>query len=215
MKLIFLGPPGAGKGTQADKLSSMMDIPHISTGDIFRNAIKTGTPLGLKAKSFMDKGLLVPDDIVVGIVEERLKMPDCEKGFILDGFPRTVPQAEALDNVLKATNTNLYAVINVEVSEDELIERLTGRRICGKCGATYHMKFNPPKDTAKCDECDGELVQRDDDKLETVKKRLNVYDQQTQPLIDYYKNTGLLKTVNGEKDIEQVFQDIAAMLRRD
>lgn len=213
MRLIFLGPPGAGKGTQAEKLSGAMGIPHISTGDIFRNALKNKTSLGLQAKSFMDKGLLVPDDIVVGIVEERLKMQDCERGFILDGFPRTLLQAKALDDVLKAMGASLDAVINVDVSDAELIERLTGRRVCRQCGATYHMKFNPPKTAGICDECGGELIQRDDDKLETVKKRLDVYKDQTQPLIDYYEKTGLLKTVNGEKDIDLVYSDITDILQ--
>lgn len=215
MRLIFLGPPGAGKGTQAEKISKEFELPHVSTGDIFRKALKEGTELGLKAKNYMDKGLLVPDDVVVAIVEERLKQEDCEKGFILDGFPRTVPQAEALDMSMKALNRSIDHVINISVSKEELIERLTGRRVCSKCGATFHLKYNAPKEEGICDVCGGELIQRDDDKIETVNERLNVYNEQTQPLIEYYKQKKLLRTVDGEKGIDKVFEEISEILRGD
>ncbi|MDI3533679.1 MAG: adenylate kinase [Thermosediminibacterales bacterium] len=215
MRLIFLGPPGAGKGTQAEKISKEFELPHVSTGDIFRKALKEGTELGLKAKNYMDKGLLVPDDVVVAIVEERLKQEDCEKGFILDGFPRTVPQAEALDMSMKELNRSIDHVINISVSKEELIERLTGRRVCSKCGASFHIKYNTPKEEGVCDICGGELIQRDDDRIETVNERLNVYNEQTQPLIEYYKQKKLLRTVDGEKGIDKVFEEISKILRGD
>lgn len=215
LNIIFLGPPGAGKGTQAKKIAEEFDIPHISTGDIFRKNLKGGTELGLKAKAYMDKGLLVPDEIVVAIVEDRLKEPDCREGFILDGFPRTVIQAEALDRVLEKLKTRITHVINVEVSRNELIDRLTGRRVCKACGATYHMKYDPPQKPEVCDKCGGPLIQRDDDKVETVEKRLDVYEKQTQPLIEFYKNMGLLRTIDGMQPIEEVFENIKGVLGSD
>ncbi|AFL98910.1 MULTISPECIES: adenylate kinase [Desulfitobacterium] len=208
MRAILMGPPGAGKGTQAADLMSRYQIPHISTGDMFRAAIKAGTALGMKAKEYMDAGSLVPDEVTIGIVAERLAEPDCSKGFLLDGFPRTVAQADALDKILAKLKMNLDGVINIEVPEAKLLERLTGRRICRQCGATYHMVFNPPASEAVCDKCGGELYQRSDDTLETAKNRLQVYNDQTQPLIDYYREKGLLREINGDQDIAQVLQDI-------
>lgn len=209
-----MGPPGAGKGTQAADLVKKYQIPHISTGDMFRAAIKSGTALGLKAKEYMDAGQLVPDEVTIGIVAERLAEDDCSKGFLLDGFPRTVPQADALDKILKDLNMELDGVINIEVPEDKLIERLTGRRICRKCGATYHLVFNPPTAENVCDQCSGELYQRSDDTLETAKNRLQVYNDQTQPLIDYYRQKGYLKEINGDQDIAKVLQDIEKALEK-
>lgn len=214
MRAILMGPPGAGKGTQAADLVKKYQIPHISTGDMFRAAIKSGTALGLKAKEYMDAGQLVPDEVTIGIVAERLAEDDCSKGFLLDGFPRTVPQADALDKILKDLNMELDGVINIEVPEDKLIERLTGRRICRKCGATYHLVFNPPTAENVCDQCSGELYQRSDDTLETAKNRLQVYNDQTQPLIDYYRQKGYLKEINGDQDIAKVLQDIEKALEK-
>ncbi|RKD34133.1 adenylate kinase [Thermohalobacter berrensis] len=212
MRLILLGPPGAGKGTQASGIVKKYDIPHISTGDIFRKNIKEGTELGKKAKEYMDKGLLVPDEIVVAIVKDRIIEDDCKNGFLLDGFPRTVAQADALDEELQNLGLELDKVINIDVNKDVLIERAIGRRICKKCGATYHVKFNPPKVEGKCDECGGELYQRKDDTEETVSKRIEVYLEQTKPLIDYYEEKGLLVNVDGEQDIGKVFSDIVNAL---
>ncbi|MEL1135358.1 adenylate kinase [Desulfitobacterium sp. THU1] len=211
MRAILMGPPGAGKGTQAADLITRYQIPHISTGDMFRAAIKAGTALGIKAKEYMDAGSLVPDEVTIGIVAERLAEPDCSKGFLLDGFPRTVAQADALDKIISDLKMNLDGVINIEVPETKLLERLTGRRICRQCGATYHMVFNPPASEA-CDKCGGELYQRNDDTLETAKNRLQVYNDQTQPLIDYYREKGLLKEINGDQDIAKVLQDIVKAL---
>lgn len=208
MRLVLLGPPGAGKGTQAANIINKYQIPHISTGDIFRKNIKEGTELGKKAKEYMDKGLLVPDEIVVAIVKDRLTEDDCKNGFLLDGFPRTVAQADALDAELKEMGVALDKVINIDVSKENLIERAVGRRICKECGQTYHIKFNPPKVENKCDICGGELYQRKDDTIETVTKRIEVYLEQTKPLIDYYKNKGILVDINGEQSIEKVFADI-------
>jgi len=210
MKVVLLGPPGAGKGTQAVKISEKFHIPHISTGDIFRKAFKDQTELGVKAKAYVDKGLLVPDEIVVAIVEERLRHDDCSNGFLLDGFPRTLAQAEALDEKVL-----LDFVINIDVPMDALTERLTGRRVCRDCGATYHIKTMPSAKDGICDTCDGELYQRDDDKVDTVLNRLNVYNQQTKPLIEYYRKKGLLENIDGEQDIEKVFADICAVLGRE
>lgn len=212
MRLILLGPPGAGKGTQASGIIEKYNIPHISTGDIFRKNIKDGTPLGTKAKEYMDKGLLVPDELVVDLVEDRLQQQDCKAGFLLDGFPRTVNQAEKLDEVLAKMGVALDKVVNVEVDKEILVERAVGRRICKTCGATYHVKFNPSKEDSKCDKCEEALHQRADDNEETVSKRIRVYVEQTQPLIDYYKNKGIIATINGQQEISKVFSDIVVAL---
>lgn len=212
MRLILLGPPGAGKGTQAAKITGKYNVPHISTGDIFRKNIKEGTELGKKAKEYMDKGLLVPDELVVAIVEDRLKEDDCKNGFLLDGFPRTVNQAEALDKVLANMNVSLENVINIEVDKEKLVERAVGRRICRDCGLAYHVKFNKTQDEGKCDSCGGELYQRNDDKEETVSKRIEVYLNETAPLIDYYSNKGTLVNIDGEHHIDKVFEEIVAAL---
>ncbi|NLW40370.1 MAG: adenylate kinase [Tissierellia bacterium] len=212
MRLILLGPPGAGKGTQASAIVKRYDIPHISTGDIFRENIKKGTELGLKAKSYMDKGLLVPDDLVISIVKNRLLEDDCKKGFLLDGFPRTLSQGEALDEVLKDMGLELTRVINIDVEKEVLIERAIGRRVCKECGATYHIKFSPPKEEDVCDKCGGRLFQRDDDTKETIEKRIQVYTEQTKPLIDYYTKKGLILNIDGSKSIESIFQDIVDSL---
>ncbi len=212
MRILLMGPPGAGKGTQAEKLTEILNIPHISTGDMFRKAIKEQTDLGKKAKSFMDQGELVPDEVTVGIVKDRIKEEDCENGFLLDGFPRTVVQADALGKMLEDLGIKLDSVINIEVPFEELIGRLTGRRICKSCGATYHMIFNPPKVEGVCDKCGGELYQRDDDTEETAKNRLQVYEKQTAPLLEYYNNTGLLVNVNGNQSMEEVLAEILKVL---
>ncbi|UOR10589.1 adenylate kinase [Halobacillus amylolyticus] len=208
MNLILMGLPGAGKGTQAEKIVEKYNIPHISTGDMFRLAIKEGTTLGQEAKSYMDKGELVPDEVTIGIVRERLSKPDCQKGFLLDGFPRTIAQAEALENLLKDMNESVDYVLHIDVPKDQLIERLTGRRVCPTCGATYHIAFNPPKEEGKCDHDGSELIQREDDQPETVKKRLEVNVEQSQPLLNFYQDKGYLVTYNGDRDIDLVFQDI-------
>lgn len=207
-----MGLPGAGKGTQAEKIVQKYNIPHISTGDMFRQAMKDGTELGLKAKSFMDKGELVPDEVTVGIVRERLSKADCKEGFLLDGFPRTVAQAESLELILTDLNKTLDYCINIDVDKNVLMERLTGRRICKSCGATYHLVFNPPQKEDVCDRCGGELYQRADDNPETVENRLEVNLKQTKPLIEFYAEKGYLKTINGLQEIEQVFADIDKLL---
>ncbi|RQD74031.1 MAG: adenylate kinase [Candidatus Syntrophonatronum acetioxidans] len=212
MRLILLGPPGAGKGTQAERIVKKYNIPHISTGDIFRAALREGTEMGMKAKSYMDKGQLVPDDIVVGVVTERIRKPDCKKGFLLDGFPRNVNQAEALDKVAEYMNIKIDGVINVDVPDEELVDRLTGRRMCKSCGASFHVKFKPPKVRNVCDHCGGELYQRDDDTVETANERLEVYHSQTSPLIDYYSKQGVLIDINGNQDMEMVFSEITKAL---
>ncbi|HHV64498.1 MAG TPA: adenylate kinase [Peptococcaceae bacterium] len=212
MNLILMGPPGAGKGTQAERLIEYYNIPHISTGDMFRAAIKAQTPLGMKAKEYMDAGALVPDEVTIGIVADRLAQDDCKNGFLLDGFPRTAAQADALAKILSDLNMSLDGVLNIEVPDDILLERLTGRRVCKKCGATFHLVFNPPKEQNVCDKCGGELFQRSDDTLETAKNRLKVYNQQTEPLIAYYSKQGLLKRIRGDQEIEQVFQSILDVL---
>ncbi len=213
MLVILMGPPGAGKGTQAEKLAKEFALPHISTGDIFRSAVKEGTEMGKKAKEYMDKGELVPDEIVIGIVKERLAKPDCNDGALLDGFPRTVEQAEALDEVLEELKLKISDVVSVDVQEEELINRLTGRRVCRSCGATYHIKFNPPKVRNICDHCSGELYQRSDDTIDTVKERLAIYRKQTMPIIEYYEQKDLFFGVDGSRSINDVFVDIVAHLQ--
>ena len=214
MKLILLGPPGAGKGTQAANIIETFSIPHISTGDIFRKNIKDGTELGKKAKEFMDRGELVPDTLVVEIVEDRLKAEDCKSGFLLDGFPRTVFQAQALDKVLENMGSGLDYIINVVVDPDILVERAVGRRICRNCGSTYHIKYNPPKAESVCDKCSGELYQRSDDNADTVTNRIRVYMDETSPLIEYYQVKGNLINVDGQQDIDKVFDDILKAIGR-
>ncbi|EGC2539526.1 adenylate kinase [Listeria monocytogenes] len=212
MKLVLMGLPGAGKGTQAEQIVEKYNIPHISTGDMFRAAMKNNTELGKKAKSFMDNGDLVPDEVTNGIVRERLAEDDAKNGFLLDGFPRTVEQAEELENILNDLGTELDAVINIEVDKDVLMKRLTGRWICRTCGKTYHEIYKPPKVPGKCDLDGGELYQRDDDKKETVEKRLNVNMKQTKPLLDFYSEKGKLHNINGEQDIKDVFVDVEKIL---
>lgn len=208
MKLVILGPPGAGKGTQAENIIEKYGIVHISTGDIFRENIKNNTELGLKAKSYMDAGKLVPDDVVIEIVQDRISKDDCKNGFLLDGFPRTVQQAVSLDAELDKMDTKLDRVVNIEVDPSILVERAVGRRVCPECKATYHVKFNPPKVEGKCDNDNSDLIQRADDNEETVKTRIDVYTKQTSPLIDYYKAQGLLLDIDGTNDIDKVFEDI-------
>lgn len=208
MKIIMLGAPGAGKGTQAKKIAEKYDIPHISTGDIFRANIKNGTELGTKAKAFMDQGLLVPDELVVDLVVDRVNQEDCSKGYVLDGFPRTIPQAEALDKALNAIGQKMDYAINIEVPDENIVRRMSGRRACINCGATYHIVNVPSKIEGICDSCGGELILRDDDKPETVLKRLSVYHEQTQPLIQYYTTAGILVEVDGTISTEDVFQAI-------
>lgn len=212
MNLIFLGAPGAGKGTQAKMLADRYGIPHISTGDIFRANIKNNTPLGQKAKAYMDAGQLVPDELVVDLVIDRIKNADCMKGFIFDGFPRTIPQAEALTNALNNQNEKIDYAIEVAVPDDNIINRMGGRRACVGCGATYHVEFNPPKVEGICDKCGAKLILRDDDKPETVKERLQVYHAQTQPLIDFYAAKGAHVAIDGTQDIMKVFEDICKVL---
>ena len=212
MKIIMLGAPGAGKGTQAKKIAERYSIPHISTGDIFRTNIKNGTKLGKKAKAYMDEGALVPDDLVVDLVVDRFKNPDCANGYVLDGFPRTIPQAEALDAALNAIGGTIDFAINVEVPDGNIINRMAGRRSCIGCGATYHIKYNPSKVEGVCDVCGEKLILRDDDQPETVKNRLSVYHDQTQPLIDFYSKKGVLAEVDGMKDMDDVFNAIVIIL---
>ncbi|MBY0121938.1 adenylate kinase [Bacillus sp. S/N-304-OC-R1] len=212
MNLVLMGLPGAGKGTQAEKIVAKYGIPHISTGDMFRAAIKDETELGLQAKSFMDKGELVPDEVTIGIVRERLSKGDCQKGFLLDGFPRTVAQAEALENILAGLNKQINYVINIDVDNSILMERLTGRRICKDCGATYHLVFNPPAKEGVCDRCNGELYQRADDNEATVKNRLDVNIKQTKPLLDFYETKGYLRNIDGQQEIDKVFLDVNQLL---
>lgn len=213
MNLLIMGPPGAGKGTQAERMVKELNITHISTGDMFRAAIADGTEMGLKAKAYMDKGELVPDEVVIGMVKERLQQDDCKAGFLLDGFPRTVAQAKALDVTLDELSIKLDNVVNIEVPLDKLMARLTGRRVCKGCGASYHVLFNPPAEDAKCNSCGGELYQRSDDNEESVGTRLNAYMEKTQPLIDYYKEKGILKDINGDQDINLVLEDILAAVK--
>lgn len=212
MKIVMLGAPGAGKGTQAKKLAAKYGIPHISTGDIFRANIKNGTELGKKAKTYMDQGLLVPDELVVDLVIDRFKQDDCKNGYILDGFPRTIPQAEELDEALKKVNDAIQNAIDINVPDINIIRRMSGRRACLNCGATYHIENIPPKIKDICDVCGNELVLREDDKQETVEKRLKVYHEQTKPLIEYYRNKGILKTIDGTKDIGESFDEIVKIV---
>lgn len=213
MNIVFMGPPGAGKGTQAERIVTSYRIPHISTGDAFRAAMKQGTPLGLEAKRYVDQGLLVPDEITNGIVRERLQEKDCETGFLLDGFPRTISQAEALDGMLTGMGKQIDHVIDLHVDRSQLLARLTGRRICRSCGATYHVLFNPPAKEGVCDKCGGELYQRSDDTEEKVGTRLDEYINKTAPLLDYYQSKGKLRQVNGEQDIDAVTEEIHSILR--
>mgnify|MGYP001128273410 CR=1 FL=1 len=212
MKLIMLGAPGAGKGTQAKKIAGKYNIPHISTGDIFRANIKNGTELGKKAQSYMDQGLLVPDELVCDLVVDRIQQEDCKNGYVLDGFPRTIPQAESLTAALEKLGTKIDYAINVEVPDENILKRMGGRRACLACGATYHVEFNAPKAADVCDVCGAGLVLREDDKPETVQKRLDVYHEQTQPLIDYYTKAGVLAEVDGTRDMEEVFKAIIELL---
>ena len=212
MKIIMLGAPGAGKGTQAKQIAAKYAIPHISTGDIFRANIKNGTELGRKAKEYMDQGMLVPDELTCDLVMDRIAQEDCERGFVLDGFPRTIPQAEALTNALTKIGQSMDFAIDVDVPDENIVNRMGGRRACLNCGATYHLVFNPTKTEGVCDACGNPTVLRDDDKPETVLKRLSVYHDQTQPLIDYYKKQNILKSVDGTKPMNEVFSDIVAIL---
>ena len=211
MKIVLLGPPGAGKGTQAKSISNRYSIPHISTGDIFRKNISEETPLGIEAKQYMDNGQLVPDEVTINMVKDRLQDSDCKNGYLLDGFPRTVSQAEALQEFLEGRNESLDCALLIDVPRDFILERMTGRRVCPSCGASYHIKFNPAKD-GKCELCGSEVVQRKDDTAETVAERLDVYENQTQPLIDYYKEKKLLSQVDGTKAINEVFEQICDIL---
>lgn len=212
MNIILLGPPGAGKGTQAKMLVERYGIPQISTGDILRAAVKEGTKMGKEAKSYMDKGELVPDKVVIGIVEERIQQPDCDKGYMLDGFPRTVPQAEALDRMLNNLSSQIDHVVSIEVDNKELVKRLTGRRTCRDCGAGFHIMFDPPKQEGVCDKCGGELYQRDDDNVATVTSRLEVYEAQTLPLIDYYQAQDKVRSIDGVGEIKGIFGRITQVL---
>ena len=212
MKIVMLGAPGAGKGTQAIKIADKYDIPHISTGDIFRANIKGGTELGQKAKSYIDKGELVPDEVTIGMLLDRIAQDDCKNGYVLDGFPRTIPQAESLTEALKSQGDQIDFALNIDVPDEAIIERMSGRRACPKCGATYHIVYAAPKTENICDKCGTELIIRSDDKPETVKDRLNVYHQQTEPLIAYYKIAGVLREVDGTQDLPKVFEDVVAIL---
>lgn len=214
MYILLMGPPGAGKGTQAEKLIREYGIPQISTGDMFRAAVKSGTALGKEAKSYMDKGALVPDSVTVGIVKERLAQDDCKKGWILDGFPRTTAQASALDAILHDLGIQLTAVLDFNVNRDDLVKRVSGRLVCRQCGASFHKEFRPPKQEGVCDNCGGELYQRADDNEVTVRERLAVYDTSTKPLIDYYKVSGRYYEINGDKSMDKVFADVQAALKK-
>ena len=213
MRLILLGAPGSGKGTQATMLEEKLKIPHISTGDIFRSNIKRGTELGTKAKEYMDKGLLVPDELTIDIVKDRLQQEDCKNGFILDGFPRTITQAQYLESALKDMNTGIDAVVNIFVPEEDIIKRMSGRRVCPGCGMSFHTVYNPPKEEAKCDNCKAGIIQREDDKEETVQNRLKVYHHQTEPLIEFYKQRGKLLTVEGKDKIEDTSKEVLNVLK--
>ncbi|WP_300351216.1 adenylate kinase [Clostridium sp.] len=212
MKIVLLGPPGAGKGTQAKSISNRYSIPHISTGDIFRKNISENTPLGVEAKTYMDNGQLVPDEVTINMVKDRLQQNDCKNGYLLDGFPRTVLQAEALDSFLIERGESIDTALLIEVPKEFILERMTGRRVCPSCGASYHIKFNPPANDGKCDLCGSDVIQRKDDTEETVKERLEVYENQTQPLIDFYENKKQLSVVDGTQAINEVFESICNIL---
>ena len=212
MYILLMGPPGAGKGTQAERLIEDFKLPHISTGDMFRAAVKAGTPMGREAKKYMEAGGLVPDDVTIGIVREGLAKPECAASFMLDGFPRTLEQAVALDKIMADMGKKLDVVLNINVPDAELVGRVTGRRICKECGATYHVTFNPTKVDGKCDKCGGVLYQRDDDKEETIKNRLNAYHAQTEPLFDYYRKAGIYEEVDGLQHIDKVYEDVKKAL---
>lgn len=214
MNILIMGPPGAGKGTQATRIASFCEIPHISTGDMFRAEIKQASELGKRIKSYLDTGKLVPDEVTVEVIKKRLQQADTQKGFLLDGFPRTIPQAEALDGILKEMGRSLDLVINIKVDPQVLLERMTGRRVCQKCGATYHVVNQPPRVEGVCDQCGGELYQRSDDTVETVSNRLEVYQKQTAPLLEYYQQRGIVAEVNGEQSIDDVFKEIEQVIRR-
>ena len=214
MKIVLLGPPGAGKGTQAKSISNRYSIPHISTGDIFRKNISEETPLGIQAKQYIDNGQLVPDEVTINMVKDRLTWEDCKNGYLLDEFPRTVAQAEALETFLDSRDENIDTALLIDVPMEFILERMTGRRICGSCGASYHVKFNPTNGEGICDVCGSEVVQRKDDREDTVRERLDVYERQTQPLIDFYKEKNLLSTVDGTKAINEVFNDICELFGR-
>jgi adenylate kinase len=214
MKIVMLGAPGAGKGTQAIKIADKYGIPHISTGDIFRANIKGGTELGMKAKSYMDKGELVPDEVTIGMLLNRISESDCEQGYVLDGFPRTIPQAESLTKALSDKGDKIDFALDINVPDENIVKRMSGRRACPKCGATYHIVYAAPKAENICDKCGSELIIRSDDKPETVQDRLNVYHKQTEPLIAYYKNEGVLKEVDGTQDLEKVFEDVVNILKK-
>ena len=212
MNLILFGPPGAGKGTQAKKLAETYSIPHISTGDILRDNVQKGTELGLEAKKYMDSGELVPDDVLIGLIKARLSEPDANHGYLLDGYPRTKPQADALTDILEKISKPIDYVLNIDVQDEELVRRLSNRRICNNCGASYHLEFNPPKTNANCDSCEGKLYQRDDDKEEVILQRLSVYKKQTQPLIKYYDDQNILVTIDGKGQVEDIFNKITDIL---
>ena len=211
MNIVLLGPPGSGKGTQAKMIADKYKVKHISTGDILRDNVRNGTPLGKEAKKYMDAGKLVPDTVLIDIIKDRLAKPDVKNGWMLDGYPRTNPQAEAMEKIMPTLGQKLNVVLNIDVPDNELVERLSGRRMC-KCGASYHLQFNPPKETGKCDVCHGELYHRDDDKAEAIMKRLETYHNQTQPLIDYYSKKGVIANIKGSGGIQQIFAEISKVL---